>query len=301
MITNFPDFTELDFGQKEELQSFIKNFEPYSDFNFTSLYSWNFDGTARLCWLNGNLVINIPDYVTGQPVYSILGDSDIDASLDQLLSNAGQLKLVPQATIDGIRDKSKYLITSDPDNDDYVYSVENLAVLGGQDNRGKRKQISRFTRSFEGRYSVEHMNFEDDGDLAAIIEIARNWYKERSSLDDDPTESAHEMKAIVRLTEQGLALDLLGTIVRIDDRPVGFSIHEKLNNEYAVCHFQKSLLAFKYLDAFLTREGSKQIGQAGVNLVNWEQDLGIEGLKQFKSGYHPLRLLKKYLVSPAQT
>ena len=78
MIALFPEFSKIDISHRYEIEAITSKFEPYSDFNFVSLFCWDTDGSAAVSVSNDNLIIKIPDYINGIPVYSMLGDSKID-------------------------------------------------------------------------------------------------------------------------------------------------------------------------------------------------------------------------------
>ncbi|OGY35168.1 MAG: hypothetical protein A3E36_00640 [Candidatus Andersenbacteria bacterium RIFCSPHIGHO2_12_FULL_45_11b] len=78
MIPKFPEFKPLEMTDREEIIGYTSKFLPYSDFNFTSMWSWDIDGKIMVSELNGNLVVNFSDYVTSEPFYSLIGDNDIE-------------------------------------------------------------------------------------------------------------------------------------------------------------------------------------------------------------------------------
>lgn len=42
MIPKFPEFKKLELSNKEEIENFTSKFPPYSDFNFVSMWCWDF-------------------------------------------------------------------------------------------------------------------------------------------------------------------------------------------------------------------------------------------------------------------
>lgn len=76
MISQFPQFKELELEDKEEIEKFTSKYPPYSDFNFVSMWSWDVRGDMRVSKLNNNLVVRFTDYLTGSPFFSFLGDNN---------------------------------------------------------------------------------------------------------------------------------------------------------------------------------------------------------------------------------
>lgn len=292
MLSNYPNFTDITIDTKNDIESITKRFESFSDFNFISMLCWNTDGSAKACLLNGNLVISLPDYLGGEPVYSILGNSDMDSSIRFLLNTTSELSLVPQVTIDSIADFSGLKISESQDHFDYIYSAEQHASLSGPEFSSKRKKYKRFARNYEGRYSTEIILTKDGAQLGFLTEIFDKWAQ---SKDKHNKETEAERKAIERFAQFSNSLDVIVMCLRIDGAISGFSIHEIIN-ETAIAHFHKTDSKFDNIDVFLTAQAAQDLVRRGCKFINWEQDLGVEGLRHSKQSYNPVHFLKKYKV-----
>lgn len=296
MIALYPEFSKLKLSHKEEIQTITSKFEPYSDFNFTSLFCWNTDRSTEVSILNENLVIKLPDYVTGKPVYSILGDHKIDDSLEQLLALTDELKMVPEVVVNNIAAARAYNIEPDQDHFDYVYMLDKLADLPGGHYKTKRNKISKFMRHYGSDLTLKKVSFSDDNKKHEIVTTFEHWAKERQRNDE---EVKREREALERLLENAGQLNLICLQVFIDGISVGFSINEVVQQDYAICHFQKSNLTFEHMDLFLSNIIAKELKHFGCRYVNWEQDLGIPGLRESKQSYLQEFFLKKYRIKRA--
>ncbi len=78
MIPQFPDFKHVEVDDREAVEAHTHRYEPYSDFNFTSLWAWDTSGERMISELNGNLVVRFTDYSTHEPFLSFLGDSQTE-------------------------------------------------------------------------------------------------------------------------------------------------------------------------------------------------------------------------------
>src|SRR3989344_1313301 len=102
MIPTFPKFKNLELGDRADIESLTKKFQPYSDYNFTSLWCWDTYGQIQVSKLHGNLVIRFTDYLTGEPFYSFMGTIDVDHTVSELLklshnqSLTTALRLIPE-------------------------------------------------------------------------------------------------------------------------------------------------------------------------------------------------------------
>lgn len=291
----FPAFKRLDIHCKDKIVQTTQRYDPFSDFNFISLFSWNIDDTTQFSFLNDNLIILLPDYITGKSAVSILGNNKVDETLKAILSLKKEIKLVPEIVIDSIKDKSKFIISEDPDNHDYIYNLEYLSYFSGSTYKGKRKRLNRILR--EHGDSIELSTIDTGGKNLSerILRIYDNWAAD--SLKDE-IDVANERKALVRLLNHAKHFpELAISFMTKDSTDIGFSINERAHEKTATCHFQKTILENQNFDILLTNYVSKQMYQYGSSFINWEQDLGIPGLRSFKKSYNPARLLHKYRIT----
>ncbi len=297
-ISNFPNFSPLSINHREEIEKFTTSFEPYSDFNFTSLFCWNTNGQTEVSILNGNLVLKLPDYLTSKLVYSLMGDNLIDQSIRELLDMVKVLKLVPEAVVEKIDTKVDFKITEDRNNFDYLYSLADLSQLGGSKFKKKRNKSNSFVKAHQDFELVVNAHHSIGKALAEKLgQVDRLWANQASRSQGD---ILSERKAIDTLISHSSGFDLLVVEVSVDEAIKAFSINEKLSGHYAICHFEKALkIHHQNIYTFLASQTATEIKKLGCEFVNWEQDLGLEGLRESKMSYHPTRMLKKYTVSLA--
>lgn len=293
-IAKFPNFSKLSLSDKEEIQTITSRFEPYSDFNFTSLFCWNTASDTEVSILNDNLTIKLPDYLSGEPVYSILGDSKIDLSMEELFVIASNLKLVPEVTVKALKNDSKYKITEDEDNFDYIYELEKLANLSGAELKKKRNKANRFMNSFKDEVAVENIMLISKAHAKHIENVFLHWARAASK---SPEETEAERKALMILLDNSESFPLVVTVIMTKSTIKAFSINEKLDDQYAISHFEKALKIHEDIYPFLTTQVAGFLKDMGCRYVNWEQDLGIAGLHQSKQSYQPYKMLKKYTLS----
>lgn len=296
-MSTFPQFTKLQLSDKDRIEHIVARFAPYSDFNFTSLYCWNVDETAEFSIVSGDtLVIKIPDYLTGEPVYSLIGGRMLDSTIYDVVTVVDNLRLVPESAIASLADPKKFVITEDRDQFDYVYNLSDLTALSGKKFSTIRNKVNQFSHAHPN-YHFSIIDSISDRERQQMKNIFTKWAEEKESSND---EIRMEREAIDRFIT-GMVLDrMVAIIMYIDDDPVGFSINEiTRTGEYAICHWQKTLHAYTNCDSVLTLYSSNILLERGCRLVNWEQDLGISGLRQLKQSYRPVEFLKKYSIKLA--
>src|ERR1043165_3627696 len=109
MIPFFPEFKFLEWNDKDNVEKLTKEFPPYSDYNFVSMWSWNTRKKMQVSQLNGNLVLLFYDYVTETPFLSFIGRNDVDDTALKLIDysiqhySTGILKLIPKTVAHQLR------------------------------------------------------------------------------------------------------------------------------------------------------------------------------------------------------
>ena len=86
VIPAFPDFIPLSHEHKGAIEHFTRNFPPYSDYTFPSLWCWDLEEQCELSALHGNLVVRLTDYVSNAPFLSFIGVNQVEVVLESLFS-----------------------------------------------------------------------------------------------------------------------------------------------------------------------------------------------------------------------
>lgn len=297
-IPEFPHFKKLEFSDKTAIESFTLKYPPYSDFNFTSMWSWDIEDNMKISRLNDNLVVKFTDYLTNELFFSFLGESKISETIRLLLdiSEADglqrKLKLVPEIIIQHVKPADNIVITEDLDNFDYLYSADKLATYDGNRLRSKRNLYNRFQRAYLSKCRVEILHPSDPQKRKEIHEVLSEWRRRKH--EEINTNEFIAIDRALRITEIN-AMFFLGLFV--DDTLEGFVINELLRDGYALLHFEKANKNFIGIYSYLMQENAKMLCARGIKIINYEQDLGISGLRLGKKAFKPINYLKKYIVT----
>lgn len=297
MIPTFPNMKPIEISDRREVESFTAHFPPYSDFNFVSMWSWDTKGEMALSQLNGNLVVQFTDYVSHAPFLSFLGDRDTEKTALDILEQCKKeglpeaLRLVPEASVRGI---STLAVSEDIDNFDYIYSIERHTSLQGGDFKRARNFVSKFEREHpEAEFSVEELSPEKE---PAVLEISEAWEKNKIAAQKE-YEIEHERSAIKRLFKTTETHPLLLSTVRSGGIVIAFSIDELLPERYSISHFWKADIIHAGIYDYLLHQKAKNFRERDVAYMNYEQDLGIEGLRKSKMSFRPVSFLNKFKVA----
>lgn len=170
---------------------------------------------------------------------------------------------------------------------DYIYEAQDLINLAGRKYHGKRNHLSRFQRQYD--WSYEDIAPENFADCKAV---AREWCKENGGCGkEDGTDD--EQCAINMAFRSFEELKLSGGLLRVEGKPVAFTVGEEINPEAFLLHFEKALSGYEGLYAAINHEYAAN-HLADYRYVNREEDLGLEGLRKAKLSYNPAILLDKY-------
>jgi hypothetical protein len=289
------DFRPLSFEDKPSVDAALGADPPEtSELTFTNLWVWRRKRTVAIARdADGALTLLCEEH--GERFFlPPIGAPDAAATAARLLAHARSagfafaLRRVPAATAHVLA-AAGFTAAPDRDNFDYVYVVRDLAALEGRHFDGKRNQIRQLTQSHACTFAPL-----DDDAVADCLALEEQWCDLRSCHLDEGL--AAEQEAIGACLRSRRDLGVFGGVIRVDGRLKAFAIAERLCPDTAVVHFEKADPAvtglYQLMNHWLCRE---TLG--AFAFVNREQDLGIPGLRQAKTGWRPHHLVEKWTVS----
>lgn len=279
----------------------MRDFHPYSDYNFTSLYSWDIFDSILISRLNDNLVVKFNDYVTNKAFFSFIGINKVNTTAEILLKRSaeeglGPLQLIPHSVAQEI-DSSQLKVEEDRDQFDYIVAIDDQVNLSGERNHPKKRRIKKLLTSgaeiqdFALGKIGSHISREE------ISQVFEQWVKARAERGVDVRETENESKALLRLLGAKPPLDAEVFTITINGKMSAFFVGEELPNNYFIGHFEKADPDIEGLYQYLKHTVALNLQARGIKHMNIEQDLGIEGLRKAKLGVHPVHFLKKHTIS----
>ncbi len=298
-IPFFPVFRLISVYDQEEIQKFQKKFNPYSDFNFVSMWSYNTEKDLKISQLNGNLIFLMRDYIDESVALTFIGKSQpihtINLLLEYSISNLSksELKLVPSINLSQNKKeiKANFHLKTDRGNFDYILSLNKLAQLQGHEFANKRNKVVHFKKDYP--YAVcKTIDLLNPDIQKELLHVFKRWSESKQRQD-----VKHEFKAIKTLLHDVKHFDLICFGVFIDQKLEAFSINQILPRKFAITHFTKADPTKIGVFEFLYHEMAKELKSRGALYLNREQDLDLEGLRSGKLSWRPIKFLKKYTVS----
>lgn len=297
-MKEFPYWTPLNMGSYSSIVSHPSWDYRNADFNPINLIAWNTNNEGYVSSLYDNLLLRLPDYITGQSLYSFMGSNRIVETAELLLgeshklSGSPKLDLVPEPAAQALKNSGLYCVMEDPDNHDYVLSTNAIVNFSGSNFRHYRRAVRGFEASFGSRTDFCMLDIRMADNQAAVSDVfmVREGYKSG--------EYHSELVALHRLFDCSRRVSFLTFGLRVDSKLVAFIICEILRPGWAIGHFWKADTAHKGIYSYLMYRTARVLLRHGVQYLNIEQDLGIVNLRTAKQFLHPYFFVNKYRVLP---
>ncbi len=294
-------FHPITLGSKAVIERYTKPWGlECSDLSFANLFIWGSDGKMEYAEKNHVLYIKL-DF-EGVPVYLWAPIPEYGAEVDYR-----------QAIYDGIEYMKKqgaeptYRSVWTPFRDktlaacpelfcvptdiswDYVYSRESLATLQGKKLHGKRNHINKFLSQYPN-YEYKKLDATMISDCLALYQ---KWSEEK----EEQSMELHDEERSVQLALNNMQeLDLTGGAIFIDGKLCAFTVGERLQPHMQLIHIEKADTDYEGLYPMINQQYILHECE-DVELVNREEDMGIEGMRKAKRSYHPLKMIEKYMLS----
>ena len=289
-IPLYPQFRELIKEDKPVFDAAFRQFAPLiSEFTFTNLYSWRHHYQIKVTRC-GDFLVMRTDADPGGSFFEPIGPGPGRAAVMAEMLGGGQARFIRvcQDTKDLCVKDGRFRIEGDRDSSDYLYRIKDLVKLSGSRYDGKRNLI----RQFKADNSHTYARFDKDH-VAICRDFEKRWCQLKNC-DADPGLSAERL-AMSEMLDAFSCADIIAAGITIADKLCAVAIGEKLNPDTLVMHVLKADPRIRGLYQAITHEFLKNEA-AGFEYVNFEEDMGIEGLRKSKLSWHPCKFIDKYLV-----
>lgn len=304
-IPPFPEFAPVSLELVPELKEILSDLKTeISEFTAAGLYLFGKIHQYKVSRWNNAIFITGKGYdgkpYAFPPLMAGGAGTALEASIvlynylaERLAAGGSGPELFPVsgAMVDAVYSSNgQWTCSSDRDQADYVYSVEELARLPGKSHHKRRNRLNKFLASINNDYTYEEF---DDRHAEGCLETADSWCGIRCSLDRPSTYVETEAAKTAVLNRKKLGLR--GGVIILGGKIKAFCLGEELNPETFVMHFEKSDPELDGLASLINRDFCLN-SLKGYKLVNREQDLGEPGLRQAKESYRPFFLTEKFRV-----
>ncbi|MDD4760495.1 MAG: phosphatidylglycerol lysyltransferase domain-containing protein [Bacteroidaceae bacterium] len=173
---------------------------------------------------------------------------------------------------------------------DYIYRHDDLANLAGKKLQSKRNFVNRFRNRYPD-YIYKPLSPED---FTACLQLDKEWMqKEQNEGREDDVRA--ERQSIQRVFDNWDTLGGTGGVIYVGDQLVAYTYGAPISEDiFDVC-VEKASPDFEGAYAIINKEFCSHLPDQ-YELINREEDLGIDGLRKAKLSYQPEIILKKYSV-----
>ena len=293
MGTTFADITL-------EVQDMYNTYQEYTqlqDLTFLELWSWNFIYKNKYKFINGYMCIIFTNHKNEVRCSKPIGTYDKQTFIDtiKVLQAYFQEQGLPlifeyisEEEVGYFKECFKQpVISYNRDYSDYVYSNQDFCSLEGRAYRHRRSDYNYFIRHYEHKY--ESLTKDN---IHYTLEIMDEWCEQRNCKE---CHFGCERRALQRLVEAYDIIPYRGGLVKIDNQYKAFLITQEDDRHMVFHYFQKSAIRLKGLNIYLYLKVMEEEHPEGM-WINFSEDMGIEGLREYKKTLAPYRLLHKYEI-----
>jgi len=304
----FPEFRKLTLeDQPEYLKYFLRLKDPYCDYSFNNLLVWlNYFDDLEISLLNDNTIIRYTNLFYGRQVtYSLGGELRLEETLDELFkylekqSDNPKLYYVPKQIADAIAtlNNPRYILEEDINNRDYVYNTDALVKMEGKTYENLRGRVNNFKKDNEN-IRVGAFDLKSTAERSFIESTIQKWSRSTASLHINDPEK-WERPAIKRHLDLAryLPTHAYGLYINNDTLASIVIFHIPPHKEWIMVNHLKCDYHHREIYGYTTYRLASIAQLAGLKYMNFEQDLGIEGLQKIKTFFRPERFLQRYTLS----
>lgn len=172
---------------------------------------------------------------------------------------------------------------------DYVYEREKLETLKGKKLHAKRNHINKFLSLYPD-YEYKKL---DSSMIQHCMALYDQWQEEK---EEESAELKEERKSVLLALNHMKELALDGGSIFIDGKLVAFTVGERLQPHMKLVHIEKAEASYGGIYPMINQQYVKNECM-DVELINREEDMGIEGMRKAKRAYYPVKMIEKYMFS----
>lgn len=294
MVKIMQEWKKLTFQDQPLINQALKKCPLHlSDYPFTNLWMWDELRNYHYAVIGEAVCLKFNE--ESQLIYLFpVGEKAPLKSIEILFKEhpSGQspfkMRAIPEEEIDSLKKLSfKTHIQEEENRFDYIYLFDDLLHLKGNRYQAKRNLIYQFERAYEYEYK------ELNGSLIPLVIAMEDKWFEKHKHKGHHIE--WEYRAVRRALENYDKLPLKGGALLVEGNVIAFSFAELISKDMWLVHAEKADESFKGAYQTLAEQLIQHLAPA--KFVNKEESLGIESLIKMKNSYHPVLMVKKYVLT----
>ena len=259
---DFFDYSTMEIAIKNDIV-FIR-FKPHIYEDFFKQFNW----------------VYLPPMCTIDKVKEAIDLAMNQAKLDG--DNFGMIS-VPQEYLD-CYDDPPFTYTLIENQNEYLYTPSDLAEFKGKKYHSKRNHISAFDRL----YKYEFRRYEES-DREAVEKLLFKWTESQEEVD------ITEFKAIKMSLDMANEENIYPYVLYVEGKLAGFTLGEITPSNVGIVHIEKADITYNGVYSKLVNLFAKEV-LSKTRIINRQEDMGDEGLRQSKLSYKPTGYAMKYFL-----
>lgn len=296
-IINFRRLEKTDKAIFDELYG--AGYYESSKHNFTNFYMWRDRYNIQLAIEDGIIFIISDDEKTLKAWQPVCAENQRQFAIEKIFNwcaaNKGdknfEFYALEKFFVEELKKYSaaQFEFVSDRNTADYVYLAQDLINLSGRKFHGKKNHLRQFYKDYP---TAEYLPLTTEIIPRCRDELDR-WYKMRLTGTPYDEILAYENRAIHEIFDDYDFFKLKGGAILLGGRIVAFTFGEKLNSDTAVIHVEKADPEIRGAYAAINQNFVEN-EWANMTHINREEDLGLDGLRQAKESYRPVKMIDKF-------
>lgn len=269
-----------------------------STYAFTNIFIWR--DLFKIFWaiIEDNLCIFFKDDIGAFLYLPPLGKKQSDSLIKKCFTIVDEFNLnrdisrienVPEEKLDFYRSLGYEYVYK---GSDYIYKCDELFWLKGSRFKSKRAAFNYFIKHYQfdyEPYSLRHKN--------ECITLYKDWMNNRKMKSKEAVYIQMLEDNFISLKEaldNYKQLDLMGRVVKINNRIKGYTFGFRLNQDTFCILFEITDLSIKGISQFIFRNFISELKD--YPYINIMDDSGLENLRRVKFSYRPVKLIPSYIV-----
>ena len=279
--------TDIDLGMQAQVEEIYRKFSARdAAHSFKSLFIWKKD--MELSIYTGTDIYAVKSTQDERFWFFPVGSGDAKKAFVEKLIASGEKIVFEYVTESDVSFLNKYFpdrfeIIPAPDNSEYIMDRVIMETLPGKHFAKDRGHVNKLIKEHELQ-TVDINSISKD----KLLDITRTWDKNKRNYEE-----VIDRTATVTIINHMKELDLHGIVIIMDGEPYAVIAGFALDDELVDCCLQKCKENVQGLSYYLRQEYAKSHGE-NVKFFNWEEDLGVEGLRRAKELMRPVRMLHMY-------
>ena len=195
---------------------------------------------------------------------------------------------VPQEYIDELGDTDLSIKEIVPQNE-YLYYTQDLIELKGKKYHSKRNHIAAFDKLYNSTFRPYTKE-----DRKAVEDLFFKWEGTKGD-EYDKEDEYIEYNAMEKSLDMAFDKNIYAYVLEVDNKIIGFTLGEISPSNVGIVHIEKADTNYNGSYTKLMNMFAKEVLK-GTDVINRQEDMGNEGIRQSKLSYKPFGYCKKYFL-----